>query len=163
VPVLALALAGCSPPSDGPPRALPGPAHSRPAVVIGVADGDTITLSGIGRTRLIGVDTPEVFGRVECYGRAASGFTKRVLRIGTRVAYRLGVERTDRYGRALAYVWLADGRMFNRILAEQGYATPLTIPPNVDYAAEFAAAARRARAAGRGLWSPHTCGGVNLP
>ena len=48
--------------------------------------------------------------------------------------YRLGVDPTDRYGRALAYVYLADGRMFNEILVERGYATPLTIPPNVDFA-----------------------------
>jgi micrococcal nuclease len=42
--------------------------------------------------------------------------------------------------------------MFNEVLAERGYATPLTIPPNVDYASRFAAAARRARQADRGLW-----------
>jgi micrococcal nuclease len=70
----------------------------------------------------------------------------------TRVRYRLGVDRRDRYGRAPAYLWLRDGRMFNELLAERGYATPLTIPPNVDYANRFAAAARRAREAGRGLW-----------
>jgi micrococcal nuclease len=42
--------------------------------------------------------------------------------------------------------------MFNELLADRGYATPLTIPPNVDYAKRFAAAANRAREAGRGLW-----------
>lgn len=132
-------------------------------MVTHVSDGDTVTLSPIGKTRLIGIDTPEVYGHTECYGRAASAFTKRVLAIGTRVEYRLGVERTDRYGRALAYVWLRDGRMFNGMLAEQGYATPLTIPPNVEYARLFVAAARRARQAGRGLWSPRTCNGINPP
>ena len=66
--------------------------------------------------------------------------------------YRLGVDPYDRYGRALAYVYLADGRMFNELLAERGYATPLTIPPNVDFADRFVAAARRARELGRGLW-----------
>ena len=72
---------------------------------------------------------------------------------GTHVTYRLGVDPRDRYGRALAYLYLADGRMFNELLAERGYATPLTIPPNVDFAQRFVAAARRAREAGRGLWS----------
>lgn len=75
-----------------------------------------------------------------------------MLPVGTHVRYRLGVEPTDRYGRALAYVWLRDGRMFNEVLVERGYATPLTIPPNVDYADRFVAAARRAREAARGLW-----------
>jgi micrococcal nuclease len=127
------------------------------ATVDRVTDGDTVRLSGLGRTRLIGVDTPEVYGGVQCYGREASAFTKRVLKPGTRVRYQLGPEPRDRYGRALAYVWLADGRFFNVMLAEQGYAKPLTIPPNVDHADEFRAAARRARKAGRGLWAPGVC------
>jgi micrococcal nuclease len=139
------------------------PAHAQPATVTHISDGDTITLSGVGKVRLIGIDTPEVFGHTECFGRVASAFTKRVLRVGTRVQYRVGVEPRDRYGRALAYVWLDDGRMFNALLAERGYATPMTIPPNVDYAARFVAAARRAREAGRGLWSASTCNGVNPP
>jgi micrococcal nuclease len=131
------------------------------ATVDRVTDGDTVRLSGIGRTRLIGVDTPEVYGGVECYGREASAFAKRVLKPGTRVTYKLGVEPRDRYGRALAYVWLADGRFFNEMLVERGYATQLTIPPNVDYVARFRAAARRAREHDRGLWSPRTCAGRN--
>jgi micrococcal nuclease len=122
-----------------------------------VTDGDTLWLSGIGKVRLIGVDTPEVFGEVECFGRRASAFAKRVLPPGRRVSYRLGVEPRDRYGRALAYVWLADGRLFNGLLVLRGYAQPLTIPPNDDLARSFVAAARRARRAGRGLWGRSGC------
>jgi micrococcal nuclease len=124
-----------------------------------VVDGDTVVLSDVGKVRLIGVDTPEVYGKVECYGRAASAFAKRSLPEGAPVRYRLGVEERDRYGRALAYVWLPDGRMFNQILAERGYAQPLTIPPNDQYAPKFVAAARRARSAGLGLWGLPGCAG----
>ncbi|MEA2482590.1 MAG: micrococcal nuclease [Thermoleophilaceae bacterium] len=153
-------LAGCS----GSGSSLGPPAHGRhSAVVTHVRDGDTVTLRTNGKTRLIGIDTPEVFGHVECFGRAASAFTKRVLRVGTKVEYRLGPETHDRYGRSLAYIWLDDGRMFNEMLAERGYATPLTIPPDDEYARRFLAAARRAREASRGLWSPNTCNGVNPP
>jgi micrococcal nuclease len=120
-------------------------------------DGDTLLLSGIGKVRLIGIDTPEVFGEVECYGRRASAFVRRLLPLGTRVSYRLGPEERDRYGRALVYVWLDDGRFLNRLLLARGYAQTLTIPPNVDYADEFAAAARRARGRGLGLWAPGAC------
>jgi endonuclease YncB( thermonuclease family) len=130
----------------------PGPAHAHRAVVTHVADGDTVTLSVIGKTRLIGIDTPEVYGHVDCFGPQASAFTDRVLRPGTQVRYRIGREAHDRYGRTLAYVWLRDGRMFNELLAEDGYARPLTIPPNDDYARLFAAATYEARTAGRGLW-----------
>lgn len=154
---LVAALCGCAERDSGadPARA---PRDTTTARVTKNTDGDTLRLSGIGRVRLIGVDTPEVYGGVECYGREASAFTERVLPPGTRVRYRLGVEPRDRYGRALAYVWLSDGRFYNLMLVERGYAQVLTIPPNVDYADRFVAAQRRARAAERGLWSPRTCG-----
>src|SRR3954454_12489659 len=134
-----------------------GPRGTTNATVTKNTDGDTLRLSGIGRVRLIGVDTPEVYGGVECYGHEASAFTERVLPPGTRVRYRLGVEPRDRYGRALAYVWLRDGRFFNLMLVQQGYAQVLTIPPNVDYADRFREAQQRARQAERGLWSPAAC------
>jgi len=107
--------------------------------------------------RLIGVDTPEVYGGVECYGRQASAFVERLLPLGSRVRYGLGVEERDRYGRALAYVYLDDGRFLNLMLVRRGFAQPLTVPPNVEFAGRFAAAARRARARGRGLWARSAC------
>ena len=117
-----------------------------------VTDGDTLWLSEVGKVRLIGIDTPEVHGRDECFGREASAFAERVVPVGARVHYRLGVEERDRYGRALAYVYLADGRLLNELLAERGYAQPLTVPPNDELAERFVAAARRARDMRRGLW-----------
>jgi micrococcal nuclease len=116
-----------------------------------VVDGDTVILRDLGRSRLIGVDTPEVHGEVECYGRAASAYTQRVLD-GRRVRYRLGVEDRDRYGRALVSLWLDDGRFFNAMLVRDGYALTLTIPPNVEFAERLAALAREARRQQRGLW-----------
>jgi micrococcal nuclease len=130
---------------------------TREARVDHVTDGDTLWLTGIGKVRLIGIDTPEVYGQVECYGPEASAFAKRLLPPGRHVTYRLGPEQRDRYGRALAYVWLDDGRFLNRMLVEQGYATPLTIPPNVDFAEVFVRAARGARRSGRGLWGVPGC------
>ena len=122
-------------------------------------DGDTLWLSGIGKVRLIGIDTPEVFGGAECFGREASAFVARTAPIGSEVRYRLGLDERDRYGRALAYVWLRDGRFLNRLLVARGYAQPLTVPPNVEYQDVFVGAARTARAAGRGLWGRHGCSG----
>jgi micrococcal nuclease len=107
--------------------------------------------------RLIGVDTPEVYGQVECYGRRASAFVARLLPIGSAVSFRLGVDTRDRYGRALAYVYLRDGRMLNMLLVRRGYAQPLTIPPNDELSPRFVAAARSARRRGVGLWAPGAC------
>ncbi|HEX2416102.1 MAG TPA: thermonuclease family protein [Thermoleophilaceae bacterium] len=153
--LLGLALAGCSDPlSEGGSA---GSERSASARVTRHTDGDTLWLSGIGKVRLIGVDTPEVFGEDECFGRQASAYVERTAPLGTRVRYRLGVEARDRYGRALAYVWLQSGGFLNRLLLARGYAQPLTIPPNVEYADLFARAARNAREAGRGLWGRPGC------
>jgi micrococcal nuclease len=123
-----------------------------------VVDGDTVHLTGLGSVRLIGVDTPEVYGgTVECFGSEASAFAKSVLRRGVDVRYRVGTEAHDRYGRLLAYVWLGDGRLFNRMLVERGYATTLTIAPNDQLAPRFAAAERRARHARVGMWRRPGC------
>jgi micrococcal nuclease len=136
----------------------PGDATRHSATVQRVVDGDTVRLVGLGSVRLIGIDTPEVYGgRVECFGPEASAFAKSILRPGTRVRYRVGREARDRYGRLLAYVWLGDGRLFNAMLAERGYATTLTIAPNDDLAARFRAAEKRARHGHRGMWRRPGC------
>ena len=115
-------------------------------------DGDTLWLSGVGKVRLIGVDTPEVYGQAECYGREASAFVERTVPLGSEVRYRLGVDERDRYGRALAYIWLPDGRFLNRMLVARGYAQPLTVPPNVEYEDLFVRARPpRARGAPRAV------------
>jgi endonuclease YncB( thermonuclease family) len=149
---VALAV-GCDESSEreAPPTVRGG--HAR---VTKVTDGDTLRLGDLGPVRLIGIDTPEVYGGVECFGREASKFAMRLLPLGTRVHYRIGVEERDRYGRLLAYVWLPDGRMLNRVMVEQGFAQPLTIPPDVQFAHVFRAGARAARRAGLGLW--RACG-----
>ena len=79
---LLLVLAGCA---DRPGTRPPSGAVTA-ARVTKHTDGDTLWLSGIGKVRLIGVDTPEVFGGVECFGREASAFVKRLLPLGSRGA-----------------------------------------------------------------------------
>jgi micrococcal nuclease len=145
----------------GEPARPPGAADSAGeadlrATVERVVDGDTVVLRGLGRSRLIGVDTPEVHGRRECFGTQASAYAERMLR-GRRVRYAIGIEPRDRYGRALVYVWLPDGRFFNELLVAGGYARTLEIAPNVRYARRLRRRADEARAAGRGLWSLLAC------
>jgi micrococcal nuclease len=153
-----LALAGCAEPVADPGAPV-GQGQLTSARVTKHTDGDTLWLSGIGKVRLIGMDTPEVYFGAECFGREASAFVERTVPLGAEVRYRLGVEERDRYGRALAYVWLRDGRFLNRLLVARGYAQPLTIPPNVEYEDLFVRVARRARDAGRGLWGRPGCSG----
>jgi micrococcal nuclease len=119
--------------------------------VVRVVDGDTVVLGNAGRARLIGIDTPEIHGAVECFGRRAAAFTQRRL-AGRRVRVEVGVEPRDRYGRLLVYLTV-DGRLFNADLVRAGYATPLAIAPNIRYARRFAQLAVEARRTGRGLWA----------
>jgi micrococcal nuclease len=120
-----------------------------------VVDGDTIDISpsveGRSRVRLIGMDTPEVYFGTQPYGPEASAFAKRELE-EEEVKLELDVQKIDPYGRLLAYVCLPDGRMFNEILLEEGYAQVATFPPKVKYQERFLTAQREAREANRGLW-----------
>jgi micrococcal nuclease len=123
-----------------------------------VVDGDTVHVRLGGRdetVRYIGIDTPETVKpntAVQCFGKAASRENERLV-AGERVRLRFDVERRDRYGRLLAYVYRRrDGLWVNAALVRAGYATTLTIAPNVAHATELAALARRARERGRGLW-----------
>jgi micrococcal nuclease len=127
--------------------------------VVRVVDGDTIHVLVDGRrekVRYIGIDTPETHHPtkpVQCFGRAASGLNTRLVG-NERVRLVRDVEERDAFGRLLAYVYrVRDGLFVNAELARRGYARPLTIAPDVRYAARFAALAREAREAGRGLWS----------
>ena len=117
------------------------------ARVTRVIDGDTVEMRGLGRVRLIGVDTPE---QNRCFENAATSFTRERLE-GRVVRYELGAERRDRYDRALAYLRLG-GEMHNLVLVREGYARVLTIPPNERYESAFERAERRAREGGKGLW-----------
>jgi micrococcal nuclease len=129
------------------------------ARVVRVVDGDTILVALDGReerVRYIGVDTPETVKPdtpVQCFGKRASAYNHALLD-GRAVRLVGDAEARDRYGRLLAYVYRAgDGLFVNGALVRDGYATTLTIPPNVAHADELAALAGEARRAGRGLWS----------
>lgn len=152
-----------------------------PAEVVRVSDGDTVRVNLDGTeesVRLIGVDTPEKFGsakltrdaeesplsvdEIQELGEQASAFAENLL-AGREVYVQTGVEERDRYGRLLAYLyvlepdgaWEFGGQNFTQVnleLARAGWADPLTIPPNVDFAEAYVDAAQEARNAGRGMW-----------
>lgn len=123
-----------------------------------VVDGDTFWIDdgsdkGL-KIRLIGVNTPEtVHPRkpVEYYGREASDYVKSIL-TGSKVKLKFDVNRVDRYGRTLAYVYLKDGTFLNADLIKKGYGQAMTVPPNVKYSERFVELERKARKEKVGLW-----------
>ncbi|UCD54767.1 MAG: apolipoprotein N-acyltransferase [Candidatus Omnitrophota bacterium] len=136
-------------------------------LVTRVIDGDTIELQNRERVRLIGIDTPEVrfnpklkrdakrtkkeYEAIIAMGKIAAEFTKNLVE-GKKVKLEFDIEKKDRYGRLLAYVYLADGRMLNAELVKEGYANVYTFPPNVKYVDMFLELQREARENNRGLW-----------
>jgi micrococcal nuclease len=143
----------------------PGPAAGRTeAQVVDVVDGDTIKVDVDGQVytvRYIGIDTPETVHPdepVEWMGPEASEANRRLVE-GQAVYLETDVSETDRYGRLLRYVYLADGLFVNAELVRLGYAHAVTFPPDVKYQDLLLEMQQEAREAGRGLWaSPQPTG-----
>ncbi len=123
-----------------------------------MVDGDTIQVCCIGwkreKVRYIGINTPETkhpTKEVEHFGEEASEANRKLVEDKT-VVLEFDVERRDRYGRLLAYVFLKDGTFLNAWLVEHGFAQVMTVPPNVKHQELFLKLQREARDEGRGLW-----------
>ncbi len=90
-----------------------------------VVDGDTLLMQDHKRLRLMGVDTPETVKEdtpVQPWGPEATQFTREFVGDGNSdVRLQFDRERTDRFGRYLAYVWVGD-RMLNEELLRAGLA-----------------------------------------
>ena len=156
-------------------------------VVTRVVDGDTLVLSNGQKVRLTGIDTPESKANAKARrdsersgqdlktithnGEEAARFVRRMIE-GKQVRLEFDVQKHDRYGRELVYVydvetlkfhpefktaqgiWTAgDHEIFlNGSIIRSGYAMPMTITPNVKYADLFKKLYQEAQAKKRGLW-----------
>ena len=126
--------------------------------VVKVVDGDTIRVRFVsgatGRVRYIGIDTPETqprAGRSTCFAEEATRENERLVG-GGEVSLRFDRDRMDRYDRLLAYVFAGD-TFVNAALVSGGFARPLTVEPNSEFAERFSSLADAAKQAKRGLWA----------
>jgi micrococcal nuclease len=144
---------------EAPPRE----GTSRDARVSRIVDGDTIIVRSVNRSgepagnlrrvRYIGVDTPESVKQdapVECFGKEAAAANRKLVE-GRLVRLVSDREAFDKYGRALAYVYV-DGRFVNGELVENGFARTIEIPPNTSKAVELNRLERVAIRTNKGLW-----------
>jgi endonuclease YncB( thermonuclease family) len=131
------------------------------ARILHVVDGDTLRVSASGTrrkrydVRLIGIDTPEKYGRRECGSSRASRAMRRRAPRGLRV--RLVTDPTqdlfDRYGRLLAYVVRRrDGVDLGKAQLAHGWARVYVFDRPFRRLSSYRRAARRARHASRGAW-----------
>ncbi len=115
--------------------------------VIGVSDGDTITVQSGRQTvkvRLAGIDCPE---KRQAFGARAKQFTSRQA-FGVTVTV-LPVD-VDRYGRLVGEVILPNGDSLNRTLVAAGFAWWYRRYSDDEDLAQLEEDARRAK---RGLWA----------
>lgn len=123
--------------------------------VVQVIDGDTVILEDGTRVRYIGIDTPEMTDARRVSAADAARAANKALVGGRGVRLEFDVQRIDRYGRTLAYVWIG-GTLVNETLLRDGWARLLTIPPNVRYVDRLRVAARAGDVQRLLLWSPGT-------
>lgn len=94
-----------------------------------VTDGDTIEVDGLGKIRMVGVNTPE---------RGVEGYicSKRFVQklcLDKEVSLDIDDSKnTDKYGRYLAVV-IVDGKNLNEMLLKEGLAEIMYIPPSEFY------------------------------
>ena len=131
-----------------------------------IYDGDTVKVDGVGKVRLLGIDTPEKMASERDKSFRRVGVASRQLRRGAKratdfllrtakgqvVTLTFDRDQKDHYGRTLAYVTLADGRMLNRELLREGWAC---VYRRFDFRLkdDFLRVEATARSAGRGLWT----------
>jgi endonuclease YncB( thermonuclease family) len=122
-----------------------------------VIDGDTIEVGVDGRkhkVRLIGIDTPEVYGGEECFGEEASDFAKNVLS-GKEVFLQKDVSEVDRFGRLLRFVYFnKDGNLvdFNALMVGEGFAFSKEYKPDISKAGMLNSLMKEAEKSDRGMW-----------
>ncbi|MDD5089417.1 MAG: thermonuclease family protein [Candidatus Wallbacteria bacterium] len=126
--------------------------------VVAIADGDTFRIIINHRrdtVRLLGIDCPE---KDQKYGPAATEFARGFLmpdhKPGQEVRLEFDIERRDKYGRLLAFVYNSKGEMLNRELLRSGLSRTLFIDPNSLYRQEFREIAAKAKKSGLNIWNP---------
>ena len=136
-----------------------------------IVDGDTLKvfyLEGEESIRLIGIDTPESrvnkktkkdakrsgqdIETIIAMGKRATEYVESLVKPGGLITIEFDVQERDRYKRLLGYVYLSNGKMLNEEIVKAGYASVMTIPPNVKYKDRFLRAYKQARERKIGLW-----------
>ncbi len=113
-----------------------------------VTDGDTIVLNNGKVVRYIGIDTPEQGDSL--FAEATE--TNRQLVRGKKLRLEFDIDKRDRYGRVLAYVW-ADSLLVNAELIRRGLASVYLFSPNLKYRDDFVSLQKEARDSRSGIWS----------
>jgi len=148
------------PPSNAPTLPLLKPSDNAPSLIPPgceqvtikrAVDGDTAELSDGRRVRYLGIDTPE---HNQSFFEEAKRLNAQMVE-GKTAWLEFDAEKTDRYGRLLAFVWTKDGgeRMVSAEMLRAGLARVYTPGPNARHKDALLACQREARENKRGSWA----------
>jgi micrococcal nuclease len=120
-----------------------------------VVDGDTVLLETGKQVRYLGIDTPEFGhdGEPNEFMAVESKRFNRDMVNGKRIRLEPDREKEDRHGRLLAYVFIEDGDMVNRLIVRKGLGRVLAVKPNLKYFHLLLEAQRMAMTEKIGIWS----------
>ena len=117
-------------------------------VVAKLADGDSLTCADGRKVRLLLMDTPEM--QQKPWGLMAKRQMEVLAPRGTPLRLEFDKTRTDRYGRTLAYAWVGNVMLNERMVAN-GWAVVLAYA-DVRYLERMQRAERLAQAGKKGFW-----------
>ena len=119
-----------------------------------VLDGDTIVLNDGRKVRYLGINTPELAHddqQAEPFAEVAKRFNASLV-YDKEIRLEFDKERTDQYGRTLAYIFLTDGTFVNAQIISNGYAFLSFHPPNQKYEPILFQSQRAAMSDRKGIW-----------
>lgn len=146
-PAGSFAAAPAATPAAAPsaPRDTCPSAGTEDAVAAAIIDATTLALTAGAPVRLAGIDVPDP---------AATAALVALVPAGAALRLALTAEgQPDRYGRRHAFVFLADGRLLQSALVEEGAARARWLPGDSACFATLLAAEKPARRAHTGLWA----------
>lgn len=151
------------------PLAVPDPVRAQEVEF--VFDGDSFRADmGVltQSVRMVGIECPEGTASSKArreakklgmtmtnylkYGDQAAAFTSRLLPKNGKFRIEYDVEKRDKYGRLLGYVFTPDGKMVNEELVKAGLATLFPTDKNVKYKKRLQAALAHAKKNRLGMW-----------
>lgn len=122
--------------------------------VVKVIDGDTVVLNDGQAVRLLSINTPEMArkGRLAEPGARLAKRKLTDLLLNQSVYLEHDVEKKDKYGRTLAFIFLLNGVHVNAMMLQEGWAVLSIHPPNLKHLSALIRAQKDAETAGIGLW-----------
>lgn len=117
-------------------------------------DGDTVLMETGRPVRYLGIDAPELGrdGREdEFLAREARDYNRSLVQ-GGRVRLEFDLDRVDRHGRLLAYLFTEKGVMINALMIRKGFARVMATGPNLKYFSLLRDHQRLAMSEKIGLW-----------